>query len=200
MILYFVAPRKSMRDWFNNRKIAMKEIYSLIDNFDIWSALELCQEKHPVYYQNMLLECGLLNELVSYLHNSNLKHQFEKENMGGVDYDILKNLTKSKISSITNNNIFSKIPKEIIELYTINYKINNKILSIDEAIKFLDNIRVNFDKYSRNSIIFIFVEMFEYFESLNEWNYFLRARDNVSNLLNYRFFNTQFFTFLKLKK
>lgn len=83
MILYFVAPRKSMRDWFNNRKIAMKEIYSLIDNFDIWSALELCQEKHPVYYQNILLECGLLNELVSYLHNSNLKHQFEKENMGG---------------------------------------------------------------------------------------------------------------------
>lgn len=61
----------------------MKEIYSLINNFDIWSALELCQEKHPVYYQNMLFECGLLNELVSYLHNSNLKHQFEKENMGG---------------------------------------------------------------------------------------------------------------------
>ena len=114
-----------------------------------------------------------------------------KKIWGGVDYDILKNLTKSKISSITNNNIFSKIPKEIIELYTINYKINNKILSIDEAIKFLDNIRVNFDKYSRNSIIFIFVEMFEYFESLNEWNYFLKARDNVSNLLNYRFLNTK---------
>lgn len=33
--------------------------------------------------------------------------------------------------------------------------------------------------------------MFEYFESLNEWNYFLRARDNVSNLLNYRFLNTK---------
>ncbi|WP_086242918.1 hypothetical protein [Campylobacter devanensis] len=167
----------------------MKEIYSLIDNFDIWSALELCQEKHPVYYQNMLFECGLLNELVSYLHNSNLKHQFEKENMEVVDYNILKNLIKSKISSITNNNIFSKIPKEIIEFYIINYKINNKILSIDEAIKFLDNIRINFDKYSRNSIIFIFVEMFEYFESLNEWNYFARARSNINHILKVRFVN-----------
>lgn len=60
-----------------------------------------------------------------------------------------------------------------------------------KLLNFLDNIRINFDKYSRNSIIFIFVEMFEYFESLNEWNYFLRARDNVSNLLNYRFLNTK---------
>ncbi|WP_086233170.1 hypothetical protein [Campylobacter devanensis] len=83
----------------------MKEIYSLIDNFDIWSALELCQEKHPVYYQNMLFECGLLNELVSYLHNSNLKYEWD-EKSGVVDYNTLESLTKSKINSITNCIIF----------------------------------------------------------------------------------------------
>ena len=168
----------------------MKDIYSLIDNFDTWSALKLCQEKHLIYYTDMLFECGLLNELISYLYNTNLKSKWEYKTAGGViDYNLIEVLIKSNINSVINDNAFSKIPKEIINLYIINYKIRNKILSIDEAIKFLDGVRINFDKYNRNSVIFIFTEIFNYFENINEWSFFVKARSNINHILKVRFIN-----------
>lgn len=63
----------------------MKDVYSLIDNFDIWSALKLCQEKYPIYYTDILFEYGLLNELISYLYNTNLKSKWEYKTAGGGD-------------------------------------------------------------------------------------------------------------------
>ena len=170
--------------------MTMKDIYSLIDNFDTWSALKLCQEKHLIYYTDMLFECGLLNELISYLYNTNLKSKWEYKTAGGViDYNLIEVLIKSNINSVINDNAFSKIPKEIINLYIINYKIRNKILSIDEAIKFLDGVRINFDKYNRNSVIFIFTEIFNYFENINEWSFFVKARSNINHILKVRFIN-----------
>ena len=98
-------------------------------------------------------------------------------------------MLRNKIETIAQNPLFNKISKEILEIYIINYKIKNRILTIDEGIKFLDNIRINFDKFSKNSIIYIFVEMFNYFEALNEWSYFLRARSNVNHILKVRLIN-----------
>ena len=112
-----------------------------------------------------------------------------KNGGGGIDHNLIEVLIKSNINSVINDNTFSKIPKEIINLYIINYKIRNKILSIDEAVKFLDGVRINFDKYNRNSVIFIFTEIFNYFENINEWSFFVKARANINHILKVRFIN-----------
>ena len=68
---------------------------------------------------------------------------------GGVNLSLLHELITAEIHSIFKNAAFSAIPKEKLETYTISYKLRNKILTTDEAVRFLDNVRIHFDPKSK---------------------------------------------------
>ncbi|MDL0088635.1 hypothetical protein [Campylobacter gastrosuis] len=162
----------------------MKEIYKHINDFDIVMALKEAKSKYPQMYLQLLFKFGLFEELIYFLEASQSQNNT-------FNLELIKLVINAKVDSVLNDKRFEVISREILLAYVINYKIQNRFLNIDEAVKFLDDLRLNFDKYNRFTIIYIFVEIFDYFYELEDWSFFAKARSSVNFLLNEKFINHQ---------